>query len=145
RERHDGRMQSSEGPEVISSGPERPPGTGRRVWVAVAVCCLAVGGVLTARSVTAPEDRAPSSAPTPSASGVPGSQSPVPGRAGSVEPGPDAEVGQAGTPALVFTGAASRAALDRLDPTAAQGSWSVVLRRPDGSLGHHSLVLTYPV
>jgi hypothetical protein len=35
--------------------------------------------------------------------------------------------------------------LTRLDTTAAQGPWTVVVRRSDGSLGRHGAVVTFPV
>jgi hypothetical protein len=35
--------------------------------------------------------------------------------------------------------------LDRCDRTAADGPWTVVVRRPDGSLGRHGAVVTFPV
>ena len=35
--------------------------------------------------------------------------------------------------------------LDRCDRTAVAGPWTVVVRRPDGSLGRHGAVVTFPV
>ena len=49
------------------------------------------------------------------------------------------------TAAVVLGEVPQFAALERTDGTAAQGPWSLVVRRRDGSLGRHGAVITYPV
>jgi hypothetical protein len=55
------------------------------------------------------------------------------------------------TVALVFDGGQAQVAtsslrrgLERVDSDAEQGPWTVIVRRPDGSLGRHGAVVTYP-
>ncbi|SNY66081.1 hypothetical protein [Paractinoplanes atraurantiacus] len=48
--------------------------------------------------------------------------------------------------AIVIEGACTAgAALDRRDTVAGAGPWTIVVRRPGGSLGHDGAVITYPV
>lgn len=42
-------------------------------------------------------------------------------------------------------GAGANAGLERCDRAAVDGPWTVVVRRPDGSLGKHGAVVTFPV
>ena len=49
------------------------------------------------------------------------------------------------TAAVVLGEVPQFADLQRTDGTAAQGPWSLVVRRRDGSLGRHGAVITYPV
>jgi hypothetical protein len=49
------------------------------------------------------------------------------------------------TAAVVLGEVPQFADLPRTDGTAAQGPWSLVVRRGDGSLGRHGAVITYPV
>jgi hypothetical protein len=48
-------------------------------------------------------------------------------------------------PGIEIGGAKLGGTLERSDPQAASGPWTVVVRTADGSLGHHSAVVSYPV
>ncbi|WP_147315685.1 hypothetical protein [Asanoa ferruginea] len=123
-----------------SDGPRRPP----RWLIAITLCAVVVAvvafvafrGRLAQQAAPPP---APTSAPTTDAVDLTPPSGPpcVPVGRGQ-QPAPTTEV--AGL-RLADTGSASvscdRAALD--------GPWTVVVRRPNGSLGRHGAVVTFPV
>jgi hypothetical protein len=117
----------------------------RRRWLLVAGVVALAGAALAGFLAAGRGAVAPS--PTPRGTGVPAAPDPSspcpPG-----PPGPTAGHGPAGPdlagllidPARV----PATGALERCDRSAGGGQWTVVLRRPGGSLGRHGAVVTYP-
>lgn len=121
--------------DILDFGPDKPPWrpSRRLVVVAVVLVILAVGGWGTAAFVKRDKPAA-----TPVVTAPP---SGVPCRPG---PGRDSPAGQAPAALIIgCTGAGS--ALNRRDPGAEKGPWTVVVRRNGGSLGRTGAVITFPV
>lgn len=133
--------------EVLDAGPDRPRRPRPR-WLVVGLVLgavllaggLAVASILDGRQPT-PRPAAgvePSASRQPAASTtcptdtMPSSGMPRPKRALEVS-------------ALVIGTSGQATTLTRLDTTARQGPWTVVVRRADGSLGRHGAVVTFPV
>ncbi|MEV4622349.1 hypothetical protein AB0J74_26995 [Asanoa sp. NPDC049573] len=118
-----------------SDGPRRPP---RRLIVAALVVVVAAAVAFVAFvAFRGDDDRQAAPAPSPSTT----DPRPVPPCApvgGGQRPAPTAPV--AGL-SLADGGSSS----ESCDRTALDGPWTVVLRRPDGSLGRRGAVVTFPV
>ncbi|XVU29502.1 hypothetical protein ACQPZJ_21235 [Actinoplanes sp. CA-054009] len=123
--------------DVVSFGPDKPPWRpSRRLVVAGVVVLLALvagwallnrGGPSPVTPVAVDPSSCTASAPVPSL-GVPSA------------------VTGASPVAIVIEGACHPGAgLDRRDDTAGAGPWTIVVRRPGGSLGRDGAVITYPV
>ena len=114
--------------DIVTFGPGEPPRRpSRRLIVAGLVLLTAVAGGTAAAVMVR---RSPS--PPPAVS-IPTCR-PAPDPAGTVAP-----------VALVIDCAArTGGSLDRRDPTASRGPWTVVVRRHDGSLGRNGAVVTFP-
>src|SRR4051794_13527900 len=131
--------------EVLDAGPDRP-----RRWpkarLAVILVLAAVALVVGLRRTSAFGGDEPSPHPAPAATpSAPATPAP-PGNCTTAVPGrePPGDV-PTSISALVFGSPAAATALTRLDTTAGQGPWTVVVRRDDGSLGRHGAVVTFPV
>jgi hypothetical protein len=124
--------------EILGNGPDRPP---RQVphWAKGAAAVLVVIGAVAYQV----RDGGGDGEPRPVASSVP-SATPSPLQP-PVAAGPDAHVGKGETPGLMIDRLPKGGLVNRVDRTAAQGPWSVTVRRTDGSLGRHSAVVTFPV
>lgn len=121
-------------PEELFHGPDGP----RRVpprWVVVAgvlVVVVAVSVVLVTQAV-----RRDGSHPTAS----PSSPGPSPIALGPLPTVPPGQV----VGLVIGSHVAAGGAIERRDPGAAAGPWTVVVRRRDGALGRHGAVVTFPV
>lgn len=139
--------------DIISFGPDRPWRPPR--WLIVVGLVALSGVVLASIAIFAFRDDArrrsaspPAATPTVSLTGSAAVPSAVP-------PGPAClPVGWAQSPAPTESVAGLRidqasagtgSALDRCDRTAVDGPWTVVVRRPGGSLGRQGAVVTFPV
>ncbi|MEU8235447.1 hypothetical protein AB0C12_38160 [Actinoplanes sp. NPDC048967] len=120
--------------DIVTFGPGEPPRRpSRRLLVAgaVALAALAAGTV----AIVLDHRRAPD---------PPAAADPAPPTAGPSCPPPTPAV--AVVPVAMIVGCArGGTSLDRRDPTAGRGPWTVVVRRIDGSLGRHGAVVTFPV
>jgi hypothetical protein len=132
--------------DIVSFGPDKPRRPPPRRLIVAGVIALSAGALTTIAIFASGNHHAPSRAtPTPASPTVP-----VPAAGGP----PCQPVGWAQSPAvadalagLLLDGASAGdgSALDRCDRTAVDGPWTVVIRRPDGSLGRHGAVVTFPV
>ncbi len=114
----------------------------RRRWLLVAVMLAgaAVAGFLAAdRGAVRPPPAPGAARPGAPAPAVPGTTAPC-APAGHGPAGPDL-AGLLIDPARVRLSGA----LERCDRTAREGPWTVVVRRPGGSLGRHGAVVTFPL
>ncbi|MBO2451699.1 hypothetical protein J4573_31730 [Actinomadura barringtoniae] len=119
--------------DIVSSGPERPPGRTPR-WVIVAGGLVLAGTVLSAAVALHSGDHKAKPAPTP----TPSSTGPV------VPDGPDVHAEPGDMPALVLKNG-HVSAMDRIDSAAEYGPWTVTLRARNGSLVSGGAVVTFPV
>jgi hypothetical protein len=125
--------------ELLELGPRRPAPVR---WLAILAIVLAVVGVTThavRRSAVSSTPRAA----TPRMVGTVGAT--VPSDGAIALPTVSQRPFPIDTAAVVLGEVPQFAALERTDGTAAQGPWSLVVRRRDGSLGRHGAVITYPV
>lgn len=133
-------------PEILTVGAEHPQRTSPRRLALTGLVLLLTGAVLCAGLLVAKREDEPQAASPPGRTPAP---SPYTGpQAGAnLAPGPDPSFAAAETPGLLISGASQEggSTLDRRDRTAAKGPWTVLVRRPDGSLGHHGAVVTFPV
>jgi hypothetical protein len=125
--------------ELLELGPRRRAPVG---WLSILAIVLAVVGVTSyavRRSAVSSTPRAarPRTVGTVSAT--------VPSNGAIVLPSVSQRPFPIDTAAVVLGEVPQFAALERADGTAAQGPWSLVVRRRDGSLGRHGSVITYPV
>lgn len=120
--------------EVLSSGPQRPPGRPPR-WLAGAGAA-AVGLALLSGSA------APGSRPVPQITVV--AAAPAPSCGTPRRPAAAPVVADPGG-ALVISPVRHGATVERRGAAPARGPWTVVVRRIDGSLGRHGAVVTFPV
>ncbi|HEX5597308.1 MAG TPA: hypothetical protein VFX61_15020 [Micromonosporaceae bacterium] len=132
--------------DIISFGSEKPrrPPPRRLIVVGASVLSLAVVAV-TAYFIIG-DHRAPSSV---TATGVSPTMP-----TGSVDGPPCQQIGWSQSPPVADSVAGllidkavagSGSTNERCDRTAAEGPWTVVVRRPDGSLGDRGAVVTFPV
>jgi hypothetical protein len=135
--RHSCTLAAAAASGVVSFGSDRPPWRPSRRLIVAGLVLLAGGGAAVAAAFGdrgAPETIVPSVA------------SPATGR-------PCVPVGWAQRPvvAAASAGLVMERAVDRpyglvrCDRTAADGPWTVVVRRPDGALGRRGAVVTFPV
>jgi hypothetical protein len=127
-----------------SEGPRRPPR-----WLIVAAVCGVVGAAVAffafrgdpappaASQQTAASQQIATSAPTRETAEPPSAPPCVPVGQGQQPAPTGAVVGLS----LADTGSSS----ESCDRTALDGPWTVVVRRPGGSLGHDGAVVTFPV
>jgi hypothetical protein len=144
--------------DVVSFGPGQPRPRPPRWLLAAAVPVALVAALIAVVTVGDRDGRRPAALPTASRTppataqarpdSDPTPRGPVtepatpPCRpAGGPAPGPVAVAALA----LDQSGTRPGSALERCDREAATGPWTVVVRRPDGSLGRHGAVVTYPV
>ena len=125
--------------ELLELGPRRPAPVR---WLSILAIVLTVVGVTThavRRAAVSPTPRAatPRTVDTVSAT--------VPSTGAIALPGVSQQPFPIDTAAVVLGEVPQFAALERTDGAAAQGPWSLVVRRRDGSLGRHGAVITYPV
>lgn len=136
--------------DVISFGSEKPrrplPRPPRRAVVAglaAAMCAaLLVAGIVLVRRGG---DTGPSAAAIPSNAAA-SSNAPTTPAGTAVPTAPPCPAAPEMT-ALIIDGAPTGQSgmLDSCDSDAVNGPWSVVVRRPDGALGSHGAVVTFPV
>lgn len=125
--------------EILSGGPERPPWKPPHWLIMAAVAVVTIAALVISLIAVNGEDSPPSATPRSS----PSLSSPT--RVSSSD-GPNASAIQDETPGLVITGVAlNQGSLNRHDRTANAGSWTVTVRRSDGSLAHNGAVVTFPV
>lgn len=151
--------------DVISFGPDRPddpdepngPGRPRRAiprWVrvvgVVGSVVLVVGAAVFVSTRERPEEAAPPDAgivvptgPPEAALSVSAAPESVPPACWPVGWGQEPPVSGA-VAALRIDGMPRQGGLDRCDRAVGDGPWTVVVRRPDGSLGRHGAVVTFP-
>jgi hypothetical protein len=125
--------------DTVTFGPGEPPRRPSRRLVVAGVVVLSALVAGTAAVVLLHDgESVPPAVSGPAVSGkVPatGARScPAPSRAVAVVP-----------VALIIDCAGGGSSLDRRDPTASSGPWTVVVRRTDGSLGRHGAAVTFPV
>jgi hypothetical protein len=122
--------------DIISFGPDKPP---RRPRVTAVAALLLVAAGVTA-VVVLRDDRKPAAVTSvPTTAAGPASCQPVVFTAGPATAGPPAGL-------IVDRACAAGSSLLRRDRgAAADGPWTVVVRRPDGSLGRGGAVVTFPV
>ena len=134
--------------DIVSFGSEKPPWRPSRRVVVTGVIVVAAAVVLGA-VIFGGGDRGPSGAtPLPLSTSAGASARAT----GPVVTGPTCSPRSAGPaivgpPVALVIGCAREpgSGLDRRDRGAAQGPWTVVVRRADGSLGRNSAVITFPV
>jgi hypothetical protein len=120
--------------DIVTFGSGEPPRRPSRRLVVAGVVVLAA---LVAGTVAIVLDHR--RAPIP-----PAASDPVPPTAGPSCPQPTPAT--AVEPVAMIVGSARGGmSLDRQDPTASNGPWTVVVRRTDGSLGRYGAVVTFPV
>jgi hypothetical protein len=122
--------------DIVSFGSDRPPWrpSRRLILTAVVVLSVAAGGA----AVVALADGGGPAAVAPTTPAPTGPLCP----SVRVAPSPLTD----GPAALAIDCTTRRGGgLDRRDPTAGKGPWTVVVRRTDGSLGRHGAVVTFPV
>jgi hypothetical protein len=125
--------------ELLELGPRHPAPVR---WLSILAIVLAVVGVTThavRRSAVSSTPRATTPRTVGTVSATVPSNGPIALPAVSQRPFP------IDTAAVVLGEVPQFADLQRTDGTAAQGPWSLVVRRRDGSLGRHGAVITYPV
>jgi hypothetical protein len=129
--------------EILSGGPERPPWKPPRWLIMVAVAAVTIAALVLGFVAIDRDDSPQSAAPRMS----PSQPSPSPSPAVSPFPdGPSTYAARDTTPGLVITGAAvDQASVNRHDPSATAGPWTVTVRRADGSLARNGAVVTFPV
>jgi len=138
-------------PDVITFGPERPRRPARWLVAAgLAAVVLASVAVLAFRDEPGPGPSAASPTVSPAVSPTAGQTAPP---SAAEHPGPPClPVGWGQRPATTAAVAGLRidqsgaagSGLDRCDRTAVDGPWTVVVRRPGGSLGRQGAVVTFP-
>ncbi len=135
--------------DVISAGPDRPRRPPPRRLVVVVLIAAVVVAVLVVTHLGQPHDGAPDaqthqpSPSAPQASRAAASTAASPFRCPTTSPGA-ASAAPDEAAALAIGDPASATALLRRDASAAQGPWSVVVRRDGGSFGSQSAVVTFP-
>lgn len=125
--------------EILSGGPERPPWKPPRWLIMAAVAAVTITalvlGFLAINSDDSPQSATPRMSPPPRSPAV-----------STFPDGPNTYAARDATPGLVITGAAvGQASLNRHDPSATAGPWTVTVRRADGSLARNGAVVTFPV
>jgi len=129
--------------DIVSFGSDKPPWRPSRRLIAVGVAVsAAVAGV----AVFVARDRAePRTATPPVVSAAP--ETPPVVSAAPETPGPPCRPMPAAAPAgLVIDRAGGASGVARCDRgAAAEGPWTVVVRRRDGSVGRRGAVVTFPV
>lgn len=134
--------------DVISFGPQEPDGPRRLPrWAVpagvVGVVAVVVAGLVSVSLNGRPDDEPPTGAATPTTT-APAPPAPPTGPAclpvgwGQQPPPVNPLAG------LHLDGTPVRGGLDRCDRTVADGAWTVVVRRPDGSFGRRGAVVTFP-
>ncbi len=127
--------------ELVEFGPRRSAPL-RWLWVlAVSIAIVAAAGYAIVRSARG-SDSTQIAQPSPNIEPLPilgPPASPI------ALPGPSDVSFPAATAAVVLGEIPPGGALERRDDSAAQGPWTVIVRRHDGSLGRHGAVITYPV
>jgi hypothetical protein len=132
--------------DIVTFGSDQPRRPPPRWLIVVGVVVLAAAAL----TVTAVLALGRHGAPAPVASAVATPPAPTLEAAGL----PCPVIGRAQTPAVTHPPAGlliDRATggpgtdLERCDRAATDGQWTVVVRRPDGSLGRHGAVVTFPV
>jgi hypothetical protein len=126
--------------ELLELGPRRPAPVG---WLSILAIVLAVVGVTSYAVRRSAVSSTPRPAPTPRTVGTVGAT--VPWNSVIALPAVSQRPFPIDTAAVVLGEVPQFAALERTDGAAAQGPWSLVVRRRDGSLGRHGAVITYPV
>src|SRR4051794_5953585 len=131
--------------EVLDAGPDQPRRSPpARLVVALVLAAFALVVGLTRTSAFGRDERPP----RPATAATPSAPAPAATRADCTTAVPARELpvdDPTSVSALVFGSPAAATALTRLDTTAGQGPWTVVVRRDDGSLGRHGAVVTFPV
>jgi hypothetical protein len=125
--------------ELLELGPRR---SGLVRWLAILVTVLTVIGITT-HAVRRSAVSSPPLAATPRTVGTVSAT--VPSNGAIALPGVSQRPFPMDTAAVILGEVPQFAALERTDGAAAQGPWSLVVRRRDGSLGRHGAVITYPV
>jgi hypothetical protein len=140
--------------DIVSFGPDRPWRPPR--WLLIAGLVALSGIVLASIALLAtrdPDGRRPASLPAATPA-VPSTASAPPPPAGEPRGPACVPVGLAQSPRppgsvsglrIGAVPAVPGAGLDRCDRTAVDGPWTVVVRRPGGSLGRQGAVVTFPV
>jgi hypothetical protein len=132
--------------DVISFGPEEP----RRVprWVVVAGILAGVALLVGALVAVGTRGRPVAGPRVPAVTGPIGTTGPTgadPTAPACLPVGWGQQPAVSGSVAgLRIDGTPTRGGLDRCDRTVAGGPWTVVVRRPDGSLGRRGAVVTFP-
>jgi hypothetical protein len=125
--------------EVLELGPRRPAPV-RWLWIlAIVLAVVGVTSFAVRRSAVSPAPRAATPSTVGTVSATVRSTGVIALPAVSQRPFP------MDTAAVVLGEVPLFAAVERTDGAAAQGPWSLVVRRRDGSLGRHGAVITYPV
>jgi hypothetical protein len=127
--------------DIVSFGSDKPPWRPSRRVILAGLVVVAAAVSIAVIGRDRPDDAAPDdAAPVVAASG------PAPAVTGPTCPPPAAAPEPPVRPVAVLIGCAPPgSSLDRRDPTAGRGPWTVVVRRDDGSLGRNSAVVTFPV
>jgi hypothetical protein len=125
--------------ELLELGPRRPASIRWLFILAIALAVVGVSSDAVRRSAVSSTPRAATSRPVGTVSAT------VPSYGVITLPGVSQRPFPMDTAAVVLGGVPQFAALERTDGAAAQGPWSLVVRRRDGSLGRHGAVITYPV
>jgi hypothetical protein len=129
--------------DVLSTGPDRPPGWSPPRWLRVAgVVLVGAAAVVAGRGRLGSPPPARSAPVPPPAFGEVTEPTPVCTPAPAVDPSPP---GRRLIAALAIGPIEPASATESRDRTVAAAPWTVVVRRSDGSLGRHGAVVTYPV
>lgn len=118
--------------DVLVGGPDRPQRPGRRRLAAAAVVAGVAAAVLLRREDPPPAP--PVATPTFE----------IPAASPTTSPGPAAPCPAPAT-GLVIPPVRSGWTAESCDREAVTGPWTAIVRRPDGSLGRHGAVVTFPV